>query len=137
MPFSSQNRPHMPRWAFRLHFFTATKIHSFQFLFFFFALFGQLFGHTTVIGTKKLFCMSCIRVESGNNVDDGIINNKFTKDTTMLDQFRVRQGLPLPICEMEPVECEQHQDTCVTISMQITHRYIFLLEKFRKIFWHL
>lgn len=47
------------------------------------------------------------------------------EDTTALDQFRVRQGLPLPICEMEPVECEPHQDTCVTISMQITHRFVW------------
>ncbi|CAK5090916.1 unnamed protein product [Meloidogyne enterolobii] len=55
----------------------------------------------------RLYCMSCVKVES---------------DTTVLDQFRVRQGLPLPVCEMEPLECEPHQDTCVTISMQITYR---------------
>ncbi|CAK5111533.1 unnamed protein product [Meloidogyne enterolobii] len=55
----------------------------------------------------RLYCMSCVKVES---------------DTTVLDQFRVRQGLPLPVCEMEPLECEPHQDTCVTISMQIAYR---------------
>uniref|UniRef100_A0A914KV13 Uncharacterized protein n=1 Tax=Meloidogyne incognita TaxID=6306 RepID=A0A914KV13_MELIC len=35
---------------------------------------------------------------------------------------KVESGLPLPVCEMEPLECEPHQDTCVTISMQIAYR---------------
>ncbi|KAF7634504.1 hypothetical protein Mgra_00006075 [Meloidogyne graminicola] len=69
---------------------------------------GQHFVTAAALATiARLYCMSCVRVES---------------DTTVLDQFRVRQGLPLPVCEMEPLECEPHQDTCVTISMQITQR---------------
>lgn len=40
-------------------------------------------------------------------------------DTTQLDQFRVRQRLPEPQCEMEPVECAPQQDACVTVTMQV------------------
>lgn len=54
--------------------------------------------------TKRLHCMTC-RAVSG--------------DTTQLDQFRVRQSLNEPWCDMEPVECAPQQDTCVTISMQV------------------
>lgn len=41
-------------------------------------------------------------------------------DTTELDQFKVRQGLLDPWCDMEPVECAPQQDTCVTVTMQVS-----------------
>ncbi|KAI6216018.1 hypothetical protein M3Y94_00453900 [Aphelenchoides besseyi] len=64
---------------------------------------------SNVGGLPRLQCMSCIMVPG---------------DTTQLDQFRVRQGLSDPWCEMEPVECAPQQDTCVTVSMQVSpHRF--------------
>uniref|UniRef100_A0A915DG10 Uncharacterized protein n=1 Tax=Ditylenchus dipsaci TaxID=166011 RepID=A0A915DG10_9BILA len=48
----------------------------------------------------------------------------FPGDTTQLDQFRVRQRLNQPSCEMEAVECSVAQDACVTVTMKVgPHRY--------------
>uniref|UniRef100_A0A914GQA5 Uncharacterized protein n=1 Tax=Globodera rostochiensis TaxID=31243 RepID=A0A914GQA5_GLORO len=63
-------------------------------------------GGGAVVG-RRLHCLSCVRVEG---------------DTTMLDQFRVRHGLLQPYCDMEAVQCDLHQDACVTITMQISQR---------------
>ncbi|KAI3418887.1 hypothetical protein GPALN_007985 [Globodera pallida] len=67
---------------------------------------GEGGGGVAVVG-RRLHCLSCVRVEG---------------DTTMLDQFRVRHGLLQPYCDMEAVQCDLHQDACVTITMQISQR---------------
>uniref|UniRef100_A0A1I7RUF3 Protein quiver n=2 Tax=Bursaphelenchus xylophilus TaxID=6326 RepID=A0A1I7RUF3_BURXY len=59
----------------------------------------------------RLQCMTCVMVPG---------------DTTQLDQFRVRQNLIEPWCEMEPVECSAQQDTCVTVSMQVATRRFWM-----------
>ncbi|CAD5218576.1 unnamed protein product [Bursaphelenchus okinawaensis] len=59
----------------------------------------------------RLQCMTCVMVPG---------------DTTQLDQFRVRQNLIEPWCEMEPVECAPQQDTCVTVSMQVASRRFWM-----------
>ncbi|KAI6171469.1 hypothetical protein M3Y97_01047900 [Aphelenchoides bicaudatus] len=48
------------------------------------------------------------------------------EDTTELDQFKVRQSLLEPWCDMEPVECAPQQDTCVTVSMQVGPRSFWI-----------
>lgn len=66
---------------------------------------------------RRLQCMTC-----------KIVNG----DTTQLDQFRVRQNLHEPWCNMEPVECAPQQDTCVTVSMQVgeANLHIYLSSPF-------
>ncbi|KAL3119122.1 hypothetical protein niasHT_003905 [Heterodera trifolii] len=60
---------------------------------------------------RRLNCLSCVRVDG---------------DTTTLDQFRVRHGLLQPNCDMETVQCDVHQDTCVTITMQVSQRQFWI-----------
>uniref|UniRef100_A0A914XRF9 Protein quiver n=1 Tax=Panagrolaimus superbus TaxID=310955 RepID=A0A914XRF9_9BILA len=61
-------------------------------------------GHYGQQNMRKLTCMTCIP-------------SKY--DTTQLDQFRVRQKLPEPRCDMEPVICRAEQDACATVTMQV------------------
>ena len=53
---------------------------------------------------RRLRCMTCIPSAG---------------DTTQLDQFRIRQKLMEPRCDMEPVLCRAEQDACATITMQV------------------
>ncbi|KAE9554692.1 hypothetical protein FO519_002102 [Halicephalobus sp. NKZ332] len=58
---------------------------------------------------RRLRCMACIPSAG---------------DTTQLDQFRIRQKLVEPRCDMEPVLCRAEQDACATITMQVSlNRY--------------
>ncbi|EJW81155.1 hypothetical protein WUBG_07934 [Wuchereria bancrofti] len=46
-------------------------------------------------------------------------SNNTHQNTIQLDKFRVTAQLPRPICLMEPIQCNQDQDVCVTIMMNI------------------
>lgn len=70
--------------------------------------------HSYVGPANRLQCMTC-RTQP--------------EDTTELDQFRVRQGLQDPWCDMESIECNYNQDTCVTVTMQVVLTLFYIVLK--------
>lgn len=87
------------------------------FLILLFSMFDTVVARSFVGPIRRLQCMTCKAVNG---------------DTTQLDQFRVRQSLPDPWCDMEPIECAPQQDTCVTVSMQVRR---VCKKIFGKVFW--